>query len=134
MPCHDNQVTTYWGEYANAEKELCEARWIIKQLMDGKKVGNNLLRKHMDEQIKHRRKDRDGVANSVYNKLRRLEDDKEKILKCGGELGQKIATKEFHLKAESERLKAITDEELLDTYWGKCCLLPKEDVAKVLDD
>lgn len=112
-------------DYLEAERRLCEARWLILQLNQlsgaGQRLPKNLkdlVAKHTAEQLKHRRGDKRHVLDAIKNTMRRVREDMSEIEKLGGVVSKRMADQLETLESERTRIRAITDEELLADYWA----------------
>lgn len=110
------------ADYLEAERRLCEARWLILRLTnDGAAVPTPfraLVAKHRAEQLKHRKGDKKHVIERIDATRARICDDMAEIVRRGGDVPKRLVDQERRLVAERARIKAITDEELLTHYWG----------------
>ena len=124
MPCQGPyggyQGDSYYSAYLQAERELCEARWLILQLTAGgvpEKLRDQVA-KIRAEQLSHRVGDRDHVLDAIKRTLQRLDHDEKEILKLGGQPGDRFTDQRAKLTEARARIRAFTNEELLEHYWG----------------
>ena len=128
MPCQGPWGGGYGGgdsyrkDYLEAERRLCEARWIILRLVErGAPVAadlKDLVTYHRVEQLKHRRGYKKHVLDHFDATLERIRDDEREVRRRGGTIGAKLVAQVKTLRAERKRIAAITDAQLLSDYWG----------------
>ena len=111
---------SYRSDYLEAEQRLCEARWIILQLLSKSNSPKleALVAKHRAEQLIHRRGDKRLVLDRIKATMNRIREDMADIVRSGGEVGDGLYEQERRLKEEQKRIRVITDEQLLADYWG----------------
>lgn len=114
---------SYRKEFEASERELCEARWALRQVL--KHVTDVLpeslwrvVTAQLEAHGRHRLGDRDHVLQRIDRRLEQLARDVEYIHKSGGIPGAALDQKRQTLMAERQRIAARTVEDLFDTYWG----------------
>ena len=112
----------YRQDYLEAERRLCEARWIILELT--KHAGPlpkplvDLVAAHKVAQLEHRRGDKKHVLAAIASTMRRLHDDQKRIISLGGTPGEHLQSHLDELAQEQAKIRALSDDELLEKYWG----------------
>lgn len=125
MPCVDNGPSySYAGDWKKAERELCRCRWILREVEWHRECGTELpaelsemLQCEMDQQLEHRLEDRDDQVKHAKDYLRWVEDDIKDVVKKDGLPGPKLLTRKAYLEHRIAELKALTDDQLLETTW-----------------
>jgi len=127
MPCQGpygssyDSGDSYRAEWLQSERRLCEARWLLLRLLEDPASASryaDLLAVHRQEQLEHRRGDKEQVLSHIRQTLDRIKRDMKEIERYGGTPGEALKQQVATLKTEETRIGAITDQELLANYWG----------------
>lgn len=115
--CEDLRRKAVWFE-----KQACAARWLVLQLATraGRLTGR--LRAAVAvarrEQLAHRKADRQELVVKINNRLADLVRREHEIVRLGGSPSGEIRAERRRWRAEVARVRAMTDDQLLATYFG----------------
>lgn len=125
MPCNGgpwgNSGDSYHADWKECEKALCEARWVVLELAKVGKIParlRELIARVKDDQLKHRHEDRDSYIETLRSLIRDCDDNEQRIREAGGIPGKRLEAKRQKYRDELKRVKAMSDSDLLDNYWG----------------
>jgi hypothetical protein len=129
MPCvdqYDSGPSKPYDPEDDDERCLCRCRWLLREvywhLEDGTTPGKeirDMVDHEVTRQLAHRRVDRDHVVQHIQRDIDYIEKRQfVRIRDSGGEPGEQLLRKLHTLRTRRDQVQALTQEQLLDTYWG----------------
>lgn len=100
------------------EEELCNLRNMMVQILEGKEIDKDKLKKVKSQvrenQLAHRKEERDFRVAYIKKELGKLQSNVKQIEELGGEPKASTLRTIKKMKSEITRILLLTDEQLLD--------------------